>query len=64
MISTLISFIVALGFGLGISLTVYGSILGYQVFFEESPFDNPLIPMGVSFASITMGLTLLYFVLL
>ncbi len=56
----ILSILSALAFGLGISLLSFGIIFGYRTFFGDSAFDNPLIPMGVSFIFSTVGLSLLY----
>lgn len=64
MISGVLLFMTAFAFGLGISLTAFGIVLGYRVFMQESMFGNPIIPMVTSFASLTIGLSLLFGVLL
>jgi len=50
----------ALGFGLGLTLILFGFTLYYKSFFGESAFDNPLVPMGVSFIFISVGFCLVY----
>jgi len=50
----------ALGFGVGLALILFGFTLYYKSFFGESAFDNPLVPMGVSFIFISVGFSLLY----
>jgi hypothetical protein len=60
MIFTLLS---SLGFGLGSTLLLFGSILCYTVFFGEREFGNSLVPMGLSFGFLTVGMALLYGVL-
>lgn len=50
----------ALAFGLSIPLILLGTILGYRVFFEETMFENPFIPMILSFVFNVTGLTFLY----
>lgn len=54
------SFLTALAFGLSIPLILLGSILGYRAFFEETIFENPLVPMALSFVFAAVGLTFLY----
>jgi len=49
-----------LGFGVGLALILFGLTLYYKSFFGESAFDNPLVPMGVSFIFISLGFSLLY----
>jgi len=49
-----------LGFGVGLALILFGLTLYYKSFFGDSPFDNPLVPMGVSFIFISVGFSLLY----
>lgn len=57
-------FLSALAFGLGVALTLFGSIFCYKSFIGDSQFENPLIPMGVSFGFIATGLMMLYLVIL
>ena len=56
----IVSALSAVGFGIGISLILFGGTLYYKSFFGDSPFDNPLVPMGVSFIFISMGFSLIY----
>jgi len=49
-----------LSFGVGLTMVLYGVTLYYKSFFEESMFENPLVPMSVSFVAISMGLSLLF----
>jgi len=56
----IVSALSALGFGIGISLILFGSTLYYKSFVEDTAFNNPLVPMGVSFAFLSIGLGLLY----
>lgn len=62
MIDIIITLLIGLGFGLGISLTLFGVIFCYRVFYGDSSFENPLIPMAISFVFIAVGLTLLYLI--
>jgi len=59
----IVSALSALGFGIGISLILFGGTLYYKSFFGESAFDNPLVPMGVSFIFVSVGFCLLYSVI-
>ena len=59
----IVSALSAIGFGLGATLLLFGSILCYTVFFGDREFGNSLIPMGLSFGFLTIGLSLLYSVL-
>lgn len=56
------AFLSALAFGLGATLVLFGSIFYYKAFVGDSQFENPLIPMGVSFLSLTIGLMFLFLV--
>lgn len=53
-----------LAFGLGVVLVLFGSIFCHKAFRGESMFNRPLIPMGVSFAFLSVGLTLLFLIFL
>jgi len=46
----LLSLLSAVAFGIGISLILFGSTLYYKSYFGETAFNNPLVPMGVSFS--------------
>jgi len=56
----IVSMLTGLSFGIGISLLLFGLTFYYKSFFDETKFNNPLIPMSVSFVSITVGLSLLF----
>lgn len=59
----IVSALSSFGFGLGATLILFGAILCYQVFFGDRGFGNSLVPMGLSFGFLTVGLALLYGVL-
>ena len=56
----ILSLLSSLGFGIGISLILFGSTLYYKSFVEDTAFNNPLVPMGVSFTFLSIGLGLIY----
>ena len=56
----IVSALSALGFGIGISLILFGGTLYYKSYFGETAFQNPLVPMGVSFSMLSIGLELIY----
>jgi len=58
--SVLINLLIGLCWGLGIALIAFACALFYRIFDGSSPFNNPLIPMGISFGSITLGTNFLY----
>jgi hypothetical protein len=60
MFNFLIFMLTALSFGLGVGFTIFGSILCYRVFFDETVFKNSIIPMILSFVFISVGLALLF----
>jgi hypothetical protein len=58
--SLLLNLLIGLCWGLGLALITFACALFYRVFNGASPFNNPLIPMGLSFGSIALGVNLLY----
>lgn len=60
----IVSLLSAVGFGIGISLILFGGTLYYKSYFGETAFNNPLVPMGVSFAFLSIGLGLIYGILM
>ena len=59
----LISILFAFLFGLGVPLSMFGTILTYKVFFEGSSFNNAFVPMSVAFILLSLGLTFLYIII-
>lgn len=64
MISTILTFLTALSFGLGVTLVAFGIIYGYRAFIGESIFENPFVIQAVSFVFIVIGLTFLFLIFL
>ena len=64
MISFIGTVLIALAFGIGISLVAFGIIYTHRAFVGESVFENPFIIQGIGFAFISIGLTLLSLILL
>jgi len=64
MIGTLLTFLTALSFGVGVGLLIFGSIYCYRAFVGESIFENPFVIQAVSFGFIVTGLTLLFLIFL
>lgn len=60
----IVSILSSIGFGLGATLLLFGSILCYTVFFGDREFGNSLIPMGLSFGMLSIGMALLYGILI
>jgi len=60
----ILSLFSSLGFGIGISLILFGSTLYYKSFVEDTAFNNPLVLMSVSFAFLSIGLGLIYGILI
>lgn len=58
--SLLITLLIGLAWGLGLALVVFACALFHRVFQGNTPFNNPLIPMGFSFAFTAIGVSLLY----
>ena len=64
MISFIGTVLTALAFGIGISLVAFGIIYTHKAFVGESVFENPFVIQGIGFAFISIGLTLLFLILL
>jgi hypothetical protein len=58
--SLLITLLIGLAWGLGLALVVFAGALFYRVFQGNTQFNNPLIPMGLSFAFSSVGVSFLY----
>lgn len=58
--SLIVTLLTGLSLGLGIAMISFACALFYRVFHGESPFNNPLIPMGVSFVLVSVGSSLLF----
>lgn len=64
MISFIGTILIALAFGIGISLVIFGIIYTHRAFLGESVFENPFVIQGIGFAFISIGLTLLFLICL
>lgn len=62
MISFIGTVLIALAFGIGISLVAFGIIYTHKAFVGESVFENPFVIQGIGFAFISIGLTLLFLI--
>lgn len=62
MIEALVMVLTALSFGVGVTLTLLGFILFYQVFFSDTRFNSWTVVTQIAFLLSTIGLTLLWLV--
>lgn len=62
MINTITMVLLALGFGLGVSLSFYGFLLLHQMYIGNLKFNSQMIMSQIALAVMTVGLTLLFIV--
>lgn len=62
MINTVIMVMIALGFGLGVSLSFYGFLLLHQMYIGNLKYNSQMIMSQIALAVMTIGFTLLFIV--
>lgn len=62
MINTVTMVMIALGFGLGVSLSFYGFLLLHQMYIGNLKYNSQMIMSQIALAVMTIGFTLLFIV--